>query len=225
MASMGADAMNNCFDYNVVKGDQVGERNFDYLTDEQDHEIQSLGNDRYVFEKVGTILLGPHHWLGFLMGSYGPNYARDYTDISGPVHGYFRHSSYPKDHWHFYIISNNPVDPVHGSQTYTINTWHMARKEHWYLQGYYVNGICDKFRDWHCVYPEGVPAPMPSAPVLSAQALQGAPQQMSMDNEVQDEDDGDADSSSRWCRWWPMRRAEVEITNSGGEPLIDGSTA
>ena len=227
--------MNQCYDYGVVRGRELGlQREFDYLVAGDERQLHGLYNDPYAFEKVGTMLVGPDHWLGFLMHSYGPNYDRDRNDWSGPVHGYLRKSSYPQDHWQFYCISDNVNDPVHGSQSYTINTWHTAPAEHWHRQAYCTNGICDKFTGWHCNIFAPVPMPIfapvatptPSAPAMTAQALRAhlteTPQQITMDNIPADEEGSmEVDVEQQWCNCLPMRRA----ARRGGrvpmsEPLV-----
>ena len=225
---IGSEVMNRCYDFGVVRGIELGlHRQFDYFSANDEQELPGLYDDAYAFEKVGTMMVGPDHWLGYMMHSYGPNYDNDPRDWSGPVDCYLRKSSYPKDHWQFYRISDNVNDPVRGSQSYTINTWHTAPAEHWHWQAYYTNGICDKFSGWHCNVFEPVPMPEPSAPLMTAQALQDplteTPQQVTMDNIPADGNEPmEVDADQQWCNCFPMRRAaRRDCGVPMSEPLVN----
>ena len=201
------DVMKHCLDYGMVRGHELGWHNqFEHLSAEDEDVVTGLRDDPFAFEKVGSMLVGPDHWLYFMIHRQTKEYDQSFM---GSVRCYFRKWNYPQEHWQFYSISDNLDDCLPGRQSYTINTWHQAPPEHWHRIGYCTNGINDEITGWHL--PRPVTVPIPIGLVRSGPALPTAPmptpQQISMDNlPTGAEDPTENADAPDWCHCFPMRR-------------------
>ena len=146
-------------------------------------ELRAIYEDEYAFEKLLKAMAAgrPYHYM-LIMQSYGPTYGEEvdgprYSDASGPLHFYERLSTMDDDKWNFWHITDNPQDPMTGSQRYTINTWWQASSRDWHWQGMRDYSQHGNFRGWHLPREAPMPPyiPMPSAPPPIIHAVAVAP--------------------------------------------------
>ena len=135
----------------------------------------------HAFEKILRAMAGPtiYHYSLF-MQSYGPTYgneeypAEQWSDASGPLHVYDRRSDMPDDLWEHWNITDNYDDPVHGSQSYDINTWYKASHvRDWRYMGQRNYRDHPTFRGWALPRQTSdwsYAMPQPSAPISALTA-------------------------------------------------------
>ena len=172
----GAFSMLN--DLGTIRGEEVGETTYGGVVPLSREELGLLYNDEKCFEKVLKAMAGQNEYYYVLfMASYGPMWDVEGSpgygkDASGPLHVYVRSSRMSDDLWYLWHVTDNVDDPITGSQTYDINSWHTAPSRHWHYQCMRDYSSHPHFKGW--ALPRGYPpqeppqVPMPSAPILEA---------------------------------------------------------
>ena len=138
-----------------------------------DTELDLLAEDEHAFEKVVRAMTkGRSYWYALILQSWGPNYGHEeppsklWSDASGPLHFYVRNSTWRDDLWDFYHITDNHRDPTYGSQSYTINTWHLAPIREWTYKGPANHSGRHLYQGW--ALPQQIPAILKPAQDASA---------------------------------------------------------